>query len=125
MRDEIYNALKNHAPLTALVHDRIYYEVAPQSAKFPFVIFHKQSGVPKWAFSGRPLEWELWVAKAVTTGDSNAATEDIADAIEDALTDAVGLWCRRQSDIAYSEEETGEVYRHLGGLYRVAHERNP
>jgi hypothetical protein len=108
----------------------IYYQVAPQGAAFPYVIFQKQSGTPFYAWSDLALDNELWLVKGVSQASADQDSADSADGIasrlDDLLTDgAISIsgrddrYLRRESDIDYSEVEDGVVYRHAGSLFRL------
>jgi hypothetical protein len=106
----------------------IYHSVAPSSATFPLIIFNKQSGTPQWQFADR-LDNELWQIKAVDKNTTAGRAEDIATQIDDALNRAdlaiagkTHLFLLRESDVDYSETESGATYYHVGALYRLMHE---
>jgi len=130
---------------TDLTHS-IYYAYAPDGAEYPYVIFHKQSGTPVYTFKTGPAvgdghaiaDNELWLIKGVAHDtEAHPSAMDAADKIAsriDALftdgalalptitatTEAVTqLYLRRETDIAFSEEEDGETYFHHGALYRL------
>lgn len=105
----------------------IFYQVAPEGAHFPYVVFNKQSGVPTEAF-GDPsaLENDVWLVKAVdrdsSADDAEAAAARITALLNDAalsISGATLLYLRRQSDVDYSEVSDGVAYRHAGSLYRL------
>lgn len=106
----------------------IYDAVAPEGAPFPFVVFHKQSGLPTQAF-GDPsaLETDVWLIKAVDRSDSGDTAEAISARVTALMNDgvlsisgAVLLFLRRQSDAAtYTEVIDGVQHRHVGCLYRL------
>jgi hypothetical protein len=105
----------------------IYYQVAPENAAFPFVVFNKQSGVPTEAH-GDPSAFEndIWLVKAVdrdsTADDAEAAAERIIALLNDASLSVSGAtlaYLRRQSDVDYAEVSNGQTYRHAGSLFRL------
>lgn len=113
----------------------IWYQQAPAEAPFPLVILSKSSGVPtavgfgsaKPSVANPALQSEVWMVKVV---DHNT-TADVVEAIDarinslltdDPLSPAAGTvvqYLRRESDIDFAEEDSGEIYWHCGGLYRV------
>jgi len=112
----------------------IYFEVAPEAARYPLVIFQKQSGSPTYTF-GAPdtaIESDLWLVKAVAQDLPGSSGSDAAEAaqarvaalLNDASLSISGgallLWLRREQDgIDFAETLDGEVYRHAGALYRL------
>lgn len=105
----------------------IYFQLAPQGAATPYVIFSKQSGVPIQAF-GDPsaLDTDVWLVKAVdknTTADTaEAITARVTALLNDATLMISGLthvFLRRQSDVQYVEVDAGVAYQHAGSLYRL------
>ena len=131
IREAIYGALITDGDLTGLLSepDAIFHQKAPQSAAFPLIVFHKQSGTPDWQFAGAHLQNDLWAVKAIDRASSAGRAEDIAARIDVVLTDAglpvIGgslLYLRRASDIDYPETEGADTFRHCGALYRVVTE---
>lgn len=117
----------------------IYDNIAPPSTGYPYVIIGKQSGVPIAEGFGTPvgassdtqLSSDLWMVKVVDHSTTSDAAEQISGRIQSLLNDwspgtasvnagTVQL-LRRESDISYTEEDSGEMYRHAGSLYRVTH----
>jgi hypothetical protein len=105
----------------------IFYQVAPETARFPFIVFSKQSGVPTESF-GDPsaIENDVWLVKAIdsdsTADDAEAIQARIATLLNDAtlsISGAALLYLRRQSDVDYSEVSDGTTYRHAGSLYKL------
>lgn len=105
----------------------IYYQVAPEGAAFPFLVFQKQSGYPTQAF-GDPsaLENDVWLVKAVdrktTADDAETVAARVADLLNDATLSISGStlqFLRRQSDVQYPELIDGVLYQHVGSLFRL------
>jgi hypothetical protein len=120
----------------------IYYEVVPEDAGFPCVVFSKQSGVSTGSFRNRgtatvpekgpvsAYDTDVWLFKAIDRSTTADTAEQISSRIAALLNDggtAISLspsagtllYFRRESDIDYSEVVDGETYRHSGSLYRV------
>jgi hypothetical protein len=105
----------------------IYYQVAPESATFPYVLFNKQSGVPTEAFNDpSAYDTDLWLVKGVDRSTSADTAEAIGDRIQTLLNDGTLsisggalLYLRRQSDVDYGEVSEGVQYHHSGSLYRL------
>lgn len=105
----------------------IYHQQAPAGAQFPYVIFQKQSGVPTEAM-GDPaaMDTDVWMVKAIDRGPSADQAESAASRITALLNDAplsisgnTLLYLRRQSDVEYPEEVDGQMYHHVGSLFRL------
>ncbi len=127
----VYWRLTSDAALAVRVGDRIYERVAPQGAVYPLVLFNVQAATDLMGAGAA----RLWVnalvqVKAVGPGAASVLAP-IADRLDTLLHAAepvvVSLgeksWqihgAHRESAIEYAEVVAGQVYRHLGGLYRV------
>jgi hypothetical protein len=105
----------------------IYYQVAPESAAFPYVLFAKQSGVPTEAFNDpSAYDTDTWLIKGVDRSTSADTAEAIDGRIQTLLNDGTLsisggalLYLRRQSDVDYGEVVEGVQYKHAGSLYRL------
>jgi hypothetical protein len=134
LRRAIYGKLAGDTTLTSMLgtaptgySQNIYYTIAPEFAPYPMVVFNKQSGMPMESF-GRPAIYDIdtWTVKAVVHDSSADTAEAISDRFVTLLNDAVLsisgrtlLKLRRETDIQYPEVVDGEVYRHIGVLFRV------
>ncbi len=128
IRAAIYQRLATDAELTALLSlpTAIHHGVAPQTAGYPLIVFHKQAGTPAQSFDGPAIEWGVWTVKSVDRNTSANRAEDIAARIDVVLTRAplvigsgpVQLW--RVSDVDYPETNAGEQLQHVGAQYRLA-----
>jgi hypothetical protein len=105
----------------------IYYQQAPDTATYPFLIFQKQAGNPIEAF-GDPsaLETDVWMVKAIDRSTSADTAEAIQARVAALLNDAAlsisgatALYLRRQSDVEYPEVDDGVRYVHAGSLFRL------
>lgn len=133
-RVALFAKLNGDAELTNMLATTtsIFHRRAPLNAGFPFIIFQKQSGTPVWAFSGRPLDNQLWLIKAIDRAASASKAEDIFKRFDLVLTDPVLilsdgllLFLRRESDIDYDEgEDPDNIIHHVGGSYRTYIDRN-
>lgn len=108
----------------------IYYQYAPEGARYPYIIFNKQAGTPKYGMSAASIiDNEIWMVQAVDRDDEEATADDsdaIADRLAVLLTDGTvsisgkqQWYLRRESDLDYSDESDGVQYRHAGALYRL------
>jgi hypothetical protein len=127
-RRAIFDRLSGDATLTGLLAapGNIYHQVAPQTATFPVVVFHKAAGTPVLQFVGAYVQNDLWSVRAISQGSSSTAAEEIAarvdvllDNAELAITGRVHLYLRRDSDIDMSEQDGADTFAHVGALYRL------
>jgi hypothetical protein len=107
----------------------IYYERAPQGAAFPYVIFNKQAGTPRYAMGSRAFDNDVWLIKGVDRSETADAVDNIAARLDALLTDGsisiasrTQLYLRRESDLNFPETTDGVNYRHAGSLYRLLYE---
>lgn len=135
IRRAIYGRLAGDTTLNALLgapalgrSKSIYYQIAPEGAAFPFVLFSKQSGTPTEAF-GDPsaLETDVWLVKGVDRENNGpdgaeAIQARIVTLLNDATLSISGsslLYLRRQSDVEYPEVVDGHLHQHAGSLFRL------
>ncbi len=104
----------------------VFHRVAPRGAVPPYVVLHRQAETDNWAFSGPPLERDLWTVKAICRGSSSGPADDLAKAITAALNDApitiadyALLYLRRESKIDYGERDGADEFHHVGGIFRL------
>lgn len=144
IRRMIYGRLASAGTITSALgaaaagySQNIYNDLAPESAGFPYIIIGKQSAVPIGEGYGTPgdgfsqLENDLYMVKVVDINTSADTAEMVAGRIYSLLNDwAPGTaslnagtvqYLRRESDIAFTEQDSGQIYRHAGSLYRVMH----
>jgi hypothetical protein len=75
---------------------------------------------------GNRVTGSVWLVKAVDRSPSASTAEDLADEILDALdnaalslTDGTVLFCRRETALSYTEQDGADLWRHVGGYYRL------
>lgn len=128
IRAAIYQRLTGDEDLADLLSlpTAVHHQVAPQSARYPLVVFHKQAGTPDWQFGQAYIQWDIWTVKAIDRSTSAGRAEDIAARIDAVLNHApleieggllLGVW--RVQDIDYVETDAGQTYRHCGAQYRL------
>lgn len=136
VRRALYGKMAGDTTLTAMLGSpasgfskAIYYEIAPQGSSFPYVIFSKQSGTPRYAISARAFDDDVWLIKAVDRSEGADAADGIASRLDALLTDGTisisgrtQLYLRRESDVDYSEVIDGVAYRHSGSYFRLKYE---
>ena len=130
VRVAIETRLKSTSAVTALLANAnaVYHRRAPQTAKPPVIIFDKRSGFSTYALGGdtTPVLDETWIVRGVAFGRTADRAEEIAQAIEAALTDApLQLSPKRllavfkDADVSYTEQVGREMFQHEGAMYRV------
>lgn len=115
----------------------IYYDQAPETARYPFVLFSKSSGSTTGTFRGFAKagksvpgnQEDLWQVKAVDQADSADRAELIADRINYLLdgkpsslsiSGGTSINFVRESDVNYPEPDGGLIYYHVGALFRLS-----
>lgn len=127
----LYQTLTGGTALTALVGTRVYNEVVPQNAEYPYVVFNYVGGSDSVGVNqARIFTRGTWNVKGVdqlepplTSAERVAA---IAEAIDGLLQKASGTVtgtrvyaCSRQSQFRLTDVQDGLVYRQMGGTYRI------
>lgn len=113
--------------LLATPSHSVFHRRAPQQAKPPLIVFDRRSGVKSYSFSDPDAVLEdTWLVRAVSFGRTADRAEEIAAAIDAALTDApLSLSDRhllavfQESIVDYPEQVGKEMFQHCGGIYRV------
>lgn len=109
----------------------IYYQEAPESADYPFVIFQKQAGVPRFSFKSQTFQDDLWLVKGVDRqpdGDADPV-DAIAKRIKVLLTDgsisiagATAAYFRPDADVNYGEPSGDHRVFHAGATFRLIYQ---
>lgn len=126
----LYSVLKNDGTLNGvslLNGQRIYNEVAPQNAAFPYVVFGLRSATDLDKNNGRLLTDTLYSVKVVGQSSSFAQLSAIFSRIDELLHLAQGtvtsgrvIASSREEVFKYVENGDGGVlYHHLGGYFRI------
>ncbi len=131
----LYNVLKAHSPLLALVSTRIYPDIAPGKSTYPLIVSTLRS-----SRNTSPLgQNRLLRAQTIVTfnvlavtdeGDKTSAADEIAHYIDAALSDAeesVTLHGQtysisigeKEEDIRTYTVEDGRRYNRVGAAYQV------
>lgn len=127
----IFSALAGDAQLAGIVANRIYHDQAPEKTAFPFVLFNHQSGEDTNGLGTCRLLTRNTYQIKVIARSLDAATRLAADRIDEVIGKAVraqhpadsslkfSAW--RETPVSYTESErdSAQVFRHLGGLYRI------
>jgi hypothetical protein len=136
IRRSLYGKLAADSPLTTQLgtppagySKAIYYQQAPEGSGFPYLIFSKQAGTPRYAIGARAYDSEVWLIKAIDRRDTADTADTIASRLEALLTDSTisisghtQLLLRRESDVDYSEAIDGVLYRHAGAYFRLIYD---
>lgn len=109
------------------VGDRVYDSLAPRSATYPLVIFQFQGGHDTFGVgTARILSQGTWLVKGVEKAKGFGTLKTIAGTIDSLLHASSGtagggtvLACVREQPFMMVENQDGEEYRHLGGIYRI------
>lgn len=123
----LYTRLSTDSTLTSLGSTGVYYGVAPQSAKAPFVTIQLSDGEDTRVFGARATVKEFWLVKGWDEGNSHLRAKRLAercDALLDEYPLVVGggtvMACRRVGQLPdLIEDENGIVYRQAGGRYEL------
>jgi hypothetical protein len=139
VRRSLYGKLAGDVTLTTMLgapapsySQSIYHEQAPKGAGFPYLILQQQAETAAHAFAGGASIYnnELWMVRAVDSGNGSAASADKVDDIDSrvqsllndgslSISGASLMYLRRESGIEYPEVVDGTQYRHRAGLYRL------
>jgi hypothetical protein len=123
----IFARLDGDATMDSLATGGVHERTAPQGTACPYVIFHKQTGTPRYALGNNyAFTEDLYLIKGVTDEPSSKVAGQIAervDALFDryalSVTGSTVLVCRRELDVDYDEHTDGRVYKHVGAIYRI------
>jgi hypothetical protein len=106
------------------VANRVYRNVAPNSATLPLVLFsYIQGGDVLGVNVARIMTNGRWLIRAVNKTPSGKALETIADAINSQLHRQSGTGvhaCWREEPFEMTEVIDGEQYQYLGAFYHIA-----
>lgn len=126
VRVALKEILQGDAQLKALATGGVFHLEPKAGAVRPYIIFHKASGVPSWAFDGPPMDRDVWLVKGVGPRD---VVEDIDKRCKDLLNGAdldiegkAHQDLRSISDVSFREVLDGERVDHVGAEYRVGSE---
>jgi hypothetical protein len=125
----LYTRLTSDATLSGLVGTRVYANVGPDSAEYPFVTFTLMSAGNDVRGNGATIIWAklTYLVKAVTKANSVTSLQSIADRINDALhaeygatSDAAIDYCIRLRPFRMETVENNARYQHLGAEFELA-----
>ena len=123
----LFSTLTGDAQMQALIDDRWYVDIAPQSAMYPLGILipPAMDVTVRPAGPGIVMHTGQWAVKAVGP-DSFEALEPIIKRAHELLHSASGtvssgtvIGAVVEGRIRYTETVEGQIYRHLGILLKV------
>lgn len=103
----LYAAINDDAAVTALVADRIYPLVAPDSAAVPYVTYQVIAGESHNKLVGAP-DTERKVIQVNCISNTYANAKAVAEAIKAAINVSVG-YCTSEGDDYFSQTENYRV----------------
>lgn len=135
-RRGLYGKLAGDTTLNALLAappagraKNIWFGYAAPEARFPYLVFSKQSGAPTDTLARTAFDEDVWMVKGVDRGSTGDVADQIADRVRALLQDATlsisganHKFLRRMSDIDYPETTDGQRYWHAGTLWRLVTE---
>ena len=108
---------------------RVFDDVAPSGATYPFIVYQVQSApeVVRGVGSEEVMVDTVYVVKAIAQGTDSSALAPVAEAIRTALHEPTGeavfggniLMCRYERSFSMKEVESTKQFRHLGGEFRI------
>lgn len=125
--DFIAATLLADADVIAIIGDRVYQDVAPASAIYPFIVIQNQlSDDMLGVGSVRIYTDTIFIVKAVAQVDTYDPLRPLAKAIDVALNGVTGsvldgtvFACIREESFRLAETEEGVHHKNLGGSYRL------
>lgn len=126
----LYSVLGADAQLASVIGAKIYTDMAPRQATFPFVVF--QLYTPRQDTrainSAKIRVWSEidYLIRGVDKTESYASLELIANRIDEVIDGRTGVsvpggvveTCLRRFPFRYQEIQDGVQIRHMGGVYR-------
>ena len=103
----------------------VFNTMARRDVSPPYVIFQAMSKVDEHSFNGR-FGNAVYMVKAVSRSPWPKEAEDVDTQVDTVMEDAslsitgyTRLLCRREQDFYLVEDQGGERWQHVGGLYRI------
>lgn len=124
--DQCIASIKDDATIQSLCGGRIYRELAPQGATFPYIVFGLMSANDRNMLGPiRAFTRGLYQVRSVTSGNSFDTNNDIMDRVDTLLQDKTltvdgfrVMPIHRESIARYTEVVAGTRFNHLGFIYR-------
>lgn len=127
----LYTKLTADATMVGLVGTRVYAEMAPPTAAYPFVVTSHLSSVDVPTHNQyRIMTSGIWLVRGIVEDFSfNATLKAVAERIDFLLHRSAGgtadggaaaiFTSHREQPFRMAEEVEGKSFRHLGGQYRI------
>lgn len=115
----------------SLLSSRVYEDVAPPTAAYPYILFQVQTEpeVIRGVGSGEWLTDTIYTVKAVAQGSDDSVVGAVSAIIHTAMveddhetiTGSIGtmFMSRRLRMVRFTETAQGDQFRHLGGMYQI------
>ena len=124
--DTAVYAVLNVASVTNEATGGVYNTMAPDGVEPPFVVFQAMAKTDDYfAYSERGGA-AVYMVKAITRSvwpkEAGEIDTQIDSVMQDASLSVSGhslISCRREEDIYLVEDQSGVIYHHIGGLYRI------
>ena len=123
----IFETLTHDPTITSLVGNRVFVDHAPKTAEYPFIKFESL-----WANDVRGIgairimTKPMYLIRAIDHNTSLLALKQVADRIDILFHANLGgdvslgvMASERINPFTLTEEDGGEVFKHLGGQYRI------
>jgi Protein of unknown function (DUF3168) len=125
--DAIYTRLNGDAVLVSLGVTGVFRNLAPQRQSLPYIVIQLATGTDQHALgSTQAYEEQIWQVKGISHGPNPHVADNVADRIYTLLNHYAlpisgknTMVCRRDTSFAYPEVDSGEMYHHAGGRYRI------
>lgn len=128
-RKALYAKLIADATLTSIISG-VHYGVANEVALFPFVIFHKITGNPRWTFNRQDGDTERFLIKGLAIDTATQSGQEIAESINEriktfltdaslSLTQNTLAYLRHERDVEFLEERTDGTVFIVGAIWRI------
>ena len=118
-RKVVWKHLRDDPAVSALVGDRVYYQMRPDGAAYPCIVINTISDVPQRDLNGRSwTETRLQITAMATTEPS---AEAVAKTIQDSLDGFFGVMagalhvmsCLVVNTVPMFQDESGQTHYHV------------
>jgi hypothetical protein len=134
IRNSIFDLLSADSGLSAIVSG-IYYNLAPDIANEPFIVFSRVSGLIEQKFNAGSFENQLWLIKVLAKGTSTQSAGEICNAALDrilavlqntiAATSGTVIFGRANQQMPdFTETRSDAIIYHQGLYFDVRVEKN-